>query len=240
MKPIFLFLFILVAFFAYSKDVSSDIDEKWVTTRLNARKPWSDSLNKTKLTEVDSFFIDTVATKDIKSIEPAVASYLRKILFENDKSNDLTNIRNALDILVNKFEDKTFFLDYSSSLVGYKASSNPFVLKKIIEGLRKCTESSQEKIFKNFDSYYRIISVFLSDKQKYGSDYVIPEFILFLREYIRLVNEQKIKDTERKKIINIVDNMGLSDKKRSDFQRYPGGEELKQEYFYYNQSAFEK
>ena len=240
MKNFFVILFLFVLFFCYSQDQSNDLTEKWVKTQLDARKPWGDTLNKTKLKEIDAFFIDTIVKKEFKSIEPSIAIYLRKILFEDEKSNDLTNIRNALDILINKFQDKNFFIDYTASLAGYKASSNPFVLKKIIEGLRKCTETSQEKIFKNFDSYYRIISVFLGDKQKYGSDYVIPEFILFLREYIRLVNEQKIKDTERKKIISIVDNMGMSDKKTSDFQRYPGGEELKQEYFYYNQSAFEK
>ncbi|HOV15458.1 MAG TPA: hypothetical protein PK771_14315, partial [Spirochaetota bacterium] len=145
-----------------------------------------------------------------------------------------------LDILINKFNDKNYFIDYSTLLVGYKISSNPFVLKKIIEGLTKTLTLSQDKIFKNFDSYYRIISIFLIDKQKYGSDYVIPEFIAFLREYMKLVGEKKIQDTLRKKVISVVEEMGLNDKKRSDYLRYPGGEDLKQEYFYYNEGGFDK
>ncbi len=240
MRFVLVIFMLLFGFGVFSQDSSNEVTEKWVKAQLEVRKPWSSSQNRTKVREVDTAFIEYVSKYDFKSVEPLVASYLRNVLFEDDRVNDPTNIRNSLDILINKFGDKNYFIDYSNLLIGYKISSNPFVLKKIIEGLTKCLIVSQDKIFKNFDTYYKIISIFLNDKQKYGSDYVIPEFIAFLREYIKLVGEKKIEDTIRKKVISMVEDMGLSDKKRSDFQRYQGGEELKQEYFFYNEEAFNK
>ncbi|OHD12714.1 MAG: hypothetical protein A2086_11910 [Spirochaetes bacterium GWD1_27_9] len=240
MKSYFIFIFLLVLNFFVFSDNTSDLTENWIKNKIISRQQSADKGNKSELRIKDSDLIYELQKKDFKNIEPLVASYLYKIIIENKKLVDVNNVQDALDVLESRFQDKTYFITYASDLTRFEIIYNPFVIKKVWQGFRKNLAGYDDKIFKGFEAVYRATGLFLFNKQEYGSDYVIPEFIAFLREYINLVTSGKIKDTQRARIISICQEMGLNSKKQSDFQRYLGGEELKQEFFYYAQEAFGK
>jgi hypothetical protein len=237
MKKIIILIFVAVNFLIYSQE--EKISNEWVKAQILVRGSYEQT-NKNELRLRDIAFLDKIEKADIKEAEPNIAEYLKKIIFEDKKFYDIPNIERSLDILQNKFNDKNYFLDYSSKLGYSNNSRNPFVLKKILEGYTKLMDGNDEKVFQNFELFQRNLDVYVKNFKAYGSDYVIPVYIAFLREYIRLVSNNKIKDTQRKKIINICEDMRLNKKSNSDFEQYAGGEELKQEFFFYNETSFKK
>ena len=231
-----LLLTIIIITYSFNEEDERKINEKWVKIQQRARCYFE----KRELIELDKQNLDFL---EKVNIPPEVEKFLSELLYEIILYNIPYNKDNSLkafDILQKKFQDKIHFFDVASEIVFSSSTHNSFVIAKIFKGLTETIEGNYNEnlhalsvIYDSIKTTY--IAKAKSGTQKYGTNIVITELIAYLREYIRLVNAGKIKETPDKMelIAHIYTDLGL-ETRISNFFRLKGAKELKKEYFLIN------
>ena len=229
-KFICLFLLLCPLFKIIPEDIT--INEVWIKGKMNERKKIRQKGSKEELTNQDSLLMNTVENQDLHGIEGPVSIYLHEIIFEDKNKNNLANIDRAFDIMMEKFENKAYFINITKKISGSDVEHDPLIIKKILEGYSKLMENNSDDIFKDFGSFKKNVDYFLKKRNIYGSEFAIMSYIAFLRKYIILVESEKISDNQRNLIIQICDALDF-DNNKTGIGGYIGAQELKEEYFYY-------
>ncbi len=208
----------------------------WLKTRLKAREAMVDRANRNALRVADEELLSDIERTNgdtLKKIEPILYRYLCSVVFLPENLNYIPNVTSALDIMIKKLSDKSYFLSIAGDVNSYPIARNPFVISKLLEGYRLSLESNSDEVFKSFEKCYRNVIYYRINKV-YGYDFIIPDFIAFLNEYITLVGQGKIKDQERIMISHISFDMQIGrGKKANEFTKTKEGDELNQSMFEY-------
>jgi hypothetical protein len=231
-----LFIVILVNFNIFAEE--KILTESWIKNQIQQRKSLKDRGNENDLKSLDGAFLDRIDGVDLGIFENLVCEYLCNIITE--EKNNIPNIERAFDLLENQFRDKNYFLTVSAGIHEMKICRDPFILKKILDGYVKLLALHHEEIFSSLGLIQKNIEYFMEDKSRFGSDIVLPAYIGFLRRYIILSGSGKIPDKNRDYVINLCEKLNLNSPQSTNVEGYIGSEELREEFYFYNEKSFGK
>jgi len=229
-------LFFILSF-AFSDD-NPDVQDPlhWIKTRLKAREAMVDRAHMNALRVADEELLEEIqkmSASDVEKIAPDIYKYLVNVISLQGRLSYTPNVITALDILIKKMPDKKYFLNVAGDVNNYPVAKNPFVISKLLEGYRLSLATDSEDVFKSFERCYRNVMHYRINKV-YGYDFIIPDFISFLNEYITLVSEGKIKDQERIMMSHISFDMQIGrGKKVTEFTKSEEGQKLNQNMYEY-------
>ena len=235
---VFSVMFLILSFAFSQQNNAQDAQDKthWIKTKLIARAAMVDRAHMNALRVADEELlreINEMSADDIKEIAPDIYKYLVNVISLQGRLNYIPNVLTALDILIKKMPDKKYFLEIAGDVNNYPVAKNPFVIAKLLEGYRLSLETDSEDVFKSFEKCYRNVIHYRINKV-YGYDFIIPNFIEFLYEYITLASSGKIKDQERIMISHISFDMQIGrGKKVNEFTKTEDGRMLNQKMFEY-------
>jgi|GEM_PF-3667668 len=236
-KIIFSIFILLLAFMINSEDM---INKEWVKVKLRIRK--SPNISRLDLAELDTQTLKSINESPIpQEVEPDLAELLQEII-EGSRLYGKENALTAFDILEKKFQNKIHFFNIASDFAYRFPKRNAFVIAKILSGLKGLIEGLYRDNMRALKVIYESCvrpTYVLSDKGgeiEYGTDTVIFHLIDYLREYIKLTEENKIQEDPRSKylIASIYRDLDL-DSQTSNFINIKGARELKEEYFFLNE-----
>lgn len=224
---IFVFFFTLSIFWA---EDSIKINANWVNTKKRIRINYS----KLKLYEFDKITLANLEKGIIASdAEPALAELLLDIV-SGDAAEYHENSIKALDILEKKFANKMHFYNVASEFAFKYPTNSPFVIAKIFNSLTNLLEKNYEGNFNTLKTVYDSIKSpyiyqSMDGTPRYGAEYIVIEIIAYIRHFLKLSKDLKIKDNPQmsKYIANMYGELGLE---KSNFKNLPGAKELIQEY----------
>ncbi len=229
----FVFFIIIFSSFIFCQEGGEVIDNKWIKIKLKVRANYK----KEKLAELDKQTLDALEKSQIpEDVENELSELLYDILNDNilfGRDNSLK----ALEILYKQFKNKKYFFDTASEYAYSNPNGDFKILSKIFIGLTGLIEGYYNENMNTVKIVYESMRAsYLSGKMKYGTDTVLKYYVAYLREYLRLVNEDKIEEDPKKKyIITYMYNELNLEKKTSNFLKVEGAEELKKEYFFLNE-----
>jgi hypothetical protein len=226
-----MFLFVITASLSAE---NTALDQKWIENRFIQRQLHIDKNNKNDIRIYDESTLNSISESTIASGEEKFAEYLFKVIILDKKLNHTANAVLALDLLITRISDPKYFLKYSQDIARFEIAANPFIIKKLLAGYTRFLEKNPDLVIKSFEFTYLNLKFYLYNRGEYGADYIIPDYYVFLSAYMQLIADKKIEDTWRKQFISYGEELGLSRKGPSDYSRYKGFEQLKQDFFYYN------
>jgi hypothetical protein len=228
----------IASFLIFSEDTQpsaqpENIDQQWVKVKLHIRK----NFKKMKLAELDR---ETLNVIEISTIPPEVEKNLAELLYEimeDDLLYGKDNCVKAVKLLHTKFKDKQQFFDYASQFAYEHPSKSSFVIAEIFRGLKASIEGHYDQNLQTLKVVYESIrpTYMATDKGgiiEGGTNDVIYALIDYLREYLRLLDQNKFQEEPRKKYLihYIYKDLNL-DSQTSNFINIPGAKELRLEYF---------
>jgi hypothetical protein len=228
----------LILFFVSSQEDNSEMQDAthWIKTRLIAREAMVDRANMNALRIADEELMDDInrlSEAEIKKIAPEIFRYLVNVISLQGRLAYIPNVTTALDILIKKMPTKKYFLSVAGDVNNYPVAKNPFVIAKLLEGYRYSLETDSDDVFKSFERCYRNVMHYRINRV-YGYDFIIPDFVAFLYQYISLVGEGKIKDQERIMMSHISFDMQIGKgKTTTEFTKTEDGQKLNQRMFEY-------
>ena len=237
MKRVFIFaVFIfIVNIFLFSNDTQNiNIDNKWVDSIMAKRLAYVEKAEHYEIVEFDFDTLEYLNKSNVVfgDFEGSVATLLYGIMIDTKKYND-KNIILGLHILTNKFKNKDYVINYGLELSNSAKINNYQVLVKIIDCFTIILDAqTQDKIFVKLGLISSKINTYIFNKSKNGSNMVISYFMSFLLKYMTLVEDEKIEDKNREKILEYCDKLQM-DQKVSEFEDLKNGAELKQAFFFY-------
>jgi len=233
------FLVIIALFFnnlLFSQDSKpKKITKEWVKTMKIKREAYLTRDEKYEIIPFDKELLEYIKeAEDVDKFEEEVNSLINDIIVTG-KYYIEDNIVKGLDIALNKFQSKEYFLGLAFDVSNSEKIKYPAVLLKILEGYTKILDKHDKAIFTNLKLIYAEINSYINDQRKNNHREVVGAFMGFLYMYITLVDQGKIKDSQRKMVVEYCERLEMS-KKSSEFQeKYPYGEKLKEAYFFYKE-----
>ncbi len=237
MKKIIIFILLIATILLFSQDKEvKRITKEWVKTIKIKRSAYLTRNEKYEIIQFDKEVLEYISeAEDVTKYEEDLATLLTDIIALNRDNYNEANIVKGLDITLNKFNDKTYFLDFAFEVSNSEKIKYPAVLLKILEGYTKTLEKNDKVIFTNLKLILAEINSYINDQRKNNHREIVGGFMAFLYQYITLVDNGKIKDTQRKIITEYCEKLEMS-KKSSPFQeKYPYGDKLKEAYFFYKE-----
>lgn len=238
MKKILILFLILSNILIFSQDnKTKKITKEWVRTIKIKREAYLTRDEKYEILPFDNEILEYIKeAEDVNKFEDDLGILIYDIIVLGKHYNEI-NIVKGLDISLNKFNNKEYFLSFAFDVSNSEKIKSASVLLKVLEGYTKILDKHDKQIFTNLKLIYAEINSYINDQRKNNHIEVVGGFMAFLYRYITLVDNGKIKDTQRKIVVEYCEKLEMS-KKTSSFQdKYPYGKELKEAYFFYKDTG---
>jgi len=204
MRKILLSFFVFLPVLIFSQDSGYNITKDWILIKQKSRSYFE----KRKLLEMDTQTLDEL---DKKPFSPDVEDVLADFLYEVIVFNKVDNVENsikALDILQNKFKDKSYLFKISSEFADGHAGNSPFVIAKILLCLKNTiTGNYDQNVTALYKVYERIKTPYIVEAKngtvRYGTNTVIKFLKEYLDEFPILLKQGKI-DPDPKKLDTVL------------------------------------
>jgi len=230
----FLIILILISYGIFAEDNQpKKITKDWVKTVKIKREAYLTRDEKYEILPFDKELLEYInEADDLNKFEDDVAILINDIIVLGKHYNE-ANIVKGLDIALNRFNAKEYFLSFAFDISNSEKIKYPGVILKILEGYTKLLDKHDKEIFTNLKLIYAEINSYINDQRKNNHREVVGAFMGFLYRYITLVDNEKIKDSQRKIVTEYCEKLEMSKKTSSFQEEYPYGAKLKEAYFFY-------
>ena len=236
MKRFIFAILFFVAVCVYPEDMKIKVDDQWIKSIETKRDVFYEKAEIYDIVEYDRDLLESLrgGSIDFSEYEQEISALLYKIMLDNNKYN-VDNILIGYDVLVYKFSDKSYFFKFAQNISNTKKTDNFKIVAKTLEGLTALLNAEHQKgVFDILGLISTKINRYIYRNKENESKTTVSYLMKFLLRYMTLVDDGKIEDKNRKKVIELCDKLQI-DQKVSEFEELPYGQELKEAYFFYKE-----